>query len=77
LLVDRAQLADCQQRNDVLMATQALKRAFTTDVTPILARARLERGAAIDPIGVYRASAYRTECAKLRPVSAGTRSGIV
>ena len=77
LLVDRAQLADCQQRNDVLMAAQALKHAFTTDVTPILARARLEGGAAIDPIGVYRASTYRTECAKLRPVSAGTRSGIV
>ncbi|MFZ1100589.1 MAG: L-rhamnose catabolism isomerase [Steroidobacteraceae bacterium] len=77
LLVDRAQLTDCQQRNDVLMAAQALKRAFTTDVTPILARARLERGAAIDPIGAYRASAYRAQCAKLRPVGDGSRSGIV
>ena len=77
LLVDRAQLADYQQRNDVLMAARALKRAFTTDVTPILARARLERGAAIDPIGAYRASAYRNQCAKLRPVSDGSRSGIV
>jgi L-rhamnose isomerase / sugar isomerase len=77
LLVDREQLADCQQRNDVLMASQVLKRAFTTDVTPILARARLERGAAIDPIGAYRASAYRQQCAKLRPVSEGSQSGIV
>jgi L-rhamnose isomerase/sugar isomerase len=59
------------------MATLALKRAFTTDVAPILARARLERGAAIDPIGAYRASGYRNQCAKLRPVSDGPRSGIV
>jgi L-rhamnose isomerase/sugar isomerase len=77
LLVDRQQLADYQQRNDVLMAAVALKRAFTTDVTPILARARLECGAAIDPIGAYRASAYRNQCAQLRPDSAGPRSGIV
>jgi L-rhamnose isomerase / sugar isomerase len=77
LLVDRAQLADYQLRNDVLMAARTLKRAFTTDVTPILARARLQRGAAIDPIGVYRASAYRTQCAQLRPVKDGPRSGLV
>jgi L-rhamnose isomerase / sugar isomerase len=77
LLVDRTQLADCQQRNDALMATLALKRAFTTDVTPILARARLERGAAIDPIGTYRASGYRNQCAKLRPVGEGSRSGLI
>jgi L-rhamnose isomerase / sugar isomerase len=77
LLVDRAQLADYQQRNDVLMAARSLKRAFTTDVASLLARARLERGAAIDPIGAYRASGYRNQCAKLRPVSAGSRSGIV
>jgi L-rhamnose isomerase/sugar isomerase len=77
LLVDRAHLADCQERNDALMATLALKRAFTTDVTPILARARLERGAAIDPIGAYRASGYRNQCAKLRPVGEGSRSGLI
>jgi len=77
LLVDRAQLADCQQRNDALMATLTLKRAFTTDVAPILARARLERGAAIDPIGAYRASGYRSQCAKLRPASDASRSGII
>jgi hypothetical protein len=56
------------------MAARTLKRAFTTDVTPILARARLERGAAVDPIGAYRASAYRNQCAKLRPISDGSRS---
>jgi L-rhamnose isomerase/sugar isomerase len=77
LLVDRVLLADCQQRNDALMATQSLKRAFTTDVGPILAQARLERGAAIDPIGAYRASGYRKHCATGRPAGDGSRSGIV
>jgi L-rhamnose isomerase / sugar isomerase len=77
LLVDRAQLADYQNRNDVLMAARSLKRAFTTDVTPILAQARLEHGAAIDPIAAYRASGYRNQCAKRRPVGEGSRSGIV
>lgn len=65
LLVDRTQLADYQQRG-------AQARLY---VSPILGRARLQGGAAIDPTGAYRASAYR--CAKLRPLKAGSRSGIV
>ena len=78
LLVDRAALADAQERNDALLATQALKRAFTTDVAPILARARLTRGAAIDPIAAYRRSGYRAACATVRPAAAGgTGGGIV
>jgi L-rhamnose isomerase/sugar isomerase len=54
-----------------------LKRAFTTDVSPILAQARVKKGAAIDPIGAYRNSGYRAQCADQRPAAAGTRSGIV
>jgi L-rhamnose isomerase/sugar isomerase len=77
LLVDREKLAQYQQENDVLMAAQALKRAFTTDVQPILVRARLLNGAAIDPIGAYRDSGYRAACAAKRPPSGGSRSGIV
>ena len=77
LLVDREQLAAHQQGNDVLMAAQTLKRAFTTDVTPILAKARLDLGAAIDPIATYRKSAYRTQCAQRRPPVSGTSSGII
>jgi L-rhamnose isomerase / sugar isomerase len=77
LLVDRTALADFQERNDALMATQTLKRAFTTDVAPILARARLIRGGAIDPVTAYRASGYRQRCATLRPASRSTGGGII
>jgi L-rhamnose isomerase/sugar isomerase len=77
LLVDRRALAGYQETNDVLMAAQTLKRAFTTDVGPLLARARERKGAAVDPIGSYRRSGYRAECARRRPANGGARSGIV
>ena len=70
-------LAQHQDSNDVMLAMQTLKRAFTTDVSPILAQARLKKGAAIDPIAAYRKSGYRAECADKRPAQAGARSGIV
>jgi L-rhamnose isomerase/sugar isomerase len=77
LLVDRQALADYQQENDALMAAQTLKRAFTTDVQPILARARQRNGAAIDPIGAYRRSQYRLDCADKRPATQNFGGGIV
>ncbi|MBM0103866.1 L-rhamnose catabolism isomerase [Steroidobacter sp. S1-65] len=77
LLVDRQALSDYQQGNDALMAAQTLKRAFTTDVQPILARARLQKGAAIDPVGAYRRSNYRNECANKRPSAQNFGGGIV
>jgi L-rhamnose isomerase/sugar isomerase len=78
LLVDREKLAQYQEDNDVLMAAQALKRAFTTDVQPILVKARLSNGAAIDPIAAYRSSGYRQACAAKRPSKdGGSGSGIV
>jgi L-rhamnose isomerase/sugar isomerase len=77
LLVDREALAACQQANDALMASETLKRAFRTDVEPILAQARLEKGAAIDPIAAYRASGYRAKVAAERPAVASGGGGIV
>jgi L-rhamnose isomerase/sugar isomerase len=77
LLVDRDALAGFQDANDALMATQTLKRAFTTDVGAILARARLRRGAAIDPVETFRAIRYREAVARRRPAVAVSRSGIV
>lgn len=77
LLVDRQALSDYQQENDALMAAQTLKRAFTTDVQPILARARLQKGAAIDPVGAYRRSNYRLECVNKRPSAQTFGGGIV
>jgi len=75
LLVDREALAGYQDGNDALMATLTLKRAFTTDVAPILARARQRQGAAINPIRAYRQSGYRAECGRRRGVAAGGSSG--
>jgi L-rhamnose isomerase/sugar isomerase len=77
LLVDRDALDGYQNKNDALLATQTLKRAFTTDVQPILARARVLKGAAIDPVSTYRRSGYREGCAVRRPASGGSSSGIV
>ncbi len=77
LLVDRKALESYQDSNDALMANQTLKRAFTTDVGPILAKARLVKGGAIDPIGTYRASGYRQRVTAERPPSGGSSSGIV
>jgi L-rhamnose isomerase/sugar isomerase len=76
-LVDRAALAEHQERNDAILALQTLKRAFQTDVEPILAMARHRAGGAIDPVGVYRASGYRQRVAEARPATAGVSAGIV
>lgn len=77
LIVDRKQLDAAQQANDALAATKLLKRAFQTDVNPILQRVRLDVGAAVDPIACYRASGYRARVAAERPARAGGGGGIV
>ncbi|GGY83163.1 L-rhamnose isomerase [Pseudoduganella plicata] len=77
-LVDRNALRAHQEGNDVLQAAQTLKAAYRTDVSPILAMARLRAGGAADPVGAYRASGYRTMAAERRPAKAGaSSSGIV
>ncbi|MTV41443.1 L-rhamnose catabolism isomerase [Duganella radicis] len=77
LLVDRMALAGYQDGNDALQATRTLKQAYLTDVSPILAMARLERGGAIDPVAAYRASGYRARVAAERPAVASSGGGIV
>ena len=76
-LVDRAALRKHQQACDPLMALRALRQAFTTDVEPALASARLSAGGAIDPIATYRASGYRRAKAAERPRTGGSFAGIV
>ena len=77
LIVDRVALGGYQEENDALMASETLKQAFRTDVTPILEMARFEKGCAIDPITAYRASGYRRFVANARPASASGGGGIV
>ena len=76
-LVDREALAQYQDANDAVMALQTLKRAFTCDVSPVLAMARLRAGGAIDPVGTYRAIRYRESKRRERPLAASARSGIL
>ncbi|HEY1447962.1 MAG TPA: L-rhamnose catabolism isomerase [Caulobacteraceae bacterium] len=77
LVVDREALAEHQGQNDVIMAFGALRRAYDTDVAPILAMARYEAGGAIDPIAAYRQSGWRARKAQSRkPVPVG-QAGIV
>lgn len=76
LLVDREALHAAQEANDAMMAFQALRRAYTTDVSPILAMARVEAGGAIDVLAAYRSSGWRDRKAQeRRPVALG--AGIV
>jgi len=77
LLVDRAALEGYQSGNDALMASETLKRAYRTDVEPILAEARRRAGGAIDPVATYRASGYRARVAAERPAVKGGSGGIV
>jgi L-rhamnose isomerase/sugar isomerase len=77
LIVDRAALEAAQDANDALGAHLELKRAFTTDVSPLLAVARMRAGGAIAPMAAYRASGYRAQKARERPVVGGTSAGIV
>jgi L-rhamnose isomerase / sugar isomerase len=76
LLVDREALHFAQESNDTMMAFQALRRAYSVDVGPILAKARVEAGGAIDPLATYRESRWRERKAQERK-SVGLGAGIV
>jgi len=77
-LIDAKALSHYQQNNDALMAAQTLKQAFRTDVSPILAMARVRAGGAADPVNCYRSSSYRQHKFQERPRMAGASgSGIV
>jgi len=67
LLVDRVALSGYQKSNDVLMAEETIRQAFETDVTPLIAEARMRSGGVIDPIQVYRESGYREKMTTDRP----------
>lgn len=76
LIVDREALHAAQDDNDVMMAFQALRRAYSADVGPILALVRCEAGGAIDPLALYRETGWRERKAQERK-AAGAVAGIV
>jgi L-rhamnose isomerase/sugar isomerase len=66
LLVDRAALARTQAEGDVLGGHELLLDAFATDVRPLCAKVRADRGAAEDPIAALRGSGYVDRIAEER-----------
>jgi L-rhamnose isomerase/sugar isomerase len=54
LLVDRDALAERQAAGDVLGAHELLLDAFRTDVRPLTAKVREDKGAAADPVAAFR-----------------------
>jgi L-rhamnose isomerase / sugar isomerase len=71
-LVDHEELASHQASGDVIMAERTLKRAYETDVRPLVAEARRRRGGTLDPVVAFRASGYRAQKVRERPLTAAT-----
>jgi L-rhamnose isomerase/sugar isomerase len=71
-LVDHEELASHQASGDVIMAERTLKRAYETDVRPLVAEARRRRGGALDPVVAFRASGYRAQTVRQRPATPAT-----
>jgi L-rhamnose isomerase / sugar isomerase len=66
LLVDRAALQAAQNAGDVLAGHELLLDAFSTDVRPLTAAARVALGAPEDPIAELRESGYVAKHAATR-----------
>jgi L-rhamnose isomerase/sugar isomerase len=75
LLVDRDALAAAQEAGDVLAGHEALLEAYRTDVRPVCARARTERGAAADPVAALRSSGYVARIARERGTTEALAGG--
>ncbi len=75
-VVDREALFAYRNRNDVMEAFRTLRQGYNTDVSPILALARIEAGGAADPILAYRESGWRVRKAQER-APARASAGIV
>ncbi|MBC6996594.1 TIM barrel protein [Neolewinella lacunae] len=59
LLVDQAALAAAQDAHDVVLCQEILQGAYRTDVRPLVQRARLQLGGALDPLAAYRSLGIR------------------
>jgi L-rhamnose isomerase/sugar isomerase len=66
LVVEREALRAAQRENRVVDAEETLRRAFWTDVKPLLAKARTDRGLPADPLLAYRESDYQAKIERER-----------
>ncbi len=72
LIVNYGDLGEAQGAGDVLGAHRLLMDAYETDVRPLLAKIREEKGIATDPVAAYRADGYARKIAEERGTSAAT-----
>ncbi|WP_161888425.1 TIM barrel protein [Pontibacter russatus] len=70
LIIDREALERAQAENDVTLAQEILQNAYRTDVRPLLAQARLQAGAALQPVAFYRDMKIREELVRQRGAKA-------
>jgi L-rhamnose isomerase/sugar isomerase len=75
LIVDRSALAEAQSRGDVLGGHELLLDAYRTDVRPLCAKVREERGAAADPVAALRAGGYVERIVAQRGATASVAGG--
>lgn len=66
LLVDKKALVAAQNNNDVAKAQEILQDAYRTDVRPLVAEARMQRGGALQPIKLFREDKVRENLIKER-----------
>ena len=66
LLIDRKQLTQAQNNNDVVSSQEILQAAFRRDVRPLVAEARVRAGGAIEPLSVYRDEKVRAGLISVR-----------
>ncbi|MEU3731668.1 L-rhamnose isomerase [Streptomyces sp. NPDC033538] len=66
LLIDDEALAAAQREGDVLAANAVLMDAYNTDVRPLLAGIREEKGLNPDPVAAYRADGWQERIAAER-----------
>jgi len=70
LLVDRPALRAAQDAGDVLGANAVLMDAYNTDVRPLVASLRQERGLHVDPLAAFARSGYE------QSITAGRLGGV-
>ncbi|QQE81408.1 L-rhamnose isomerase [Alicyclobacillus sp. SO9] len=63
LLVSHEEVHAAQEKNDVLEAENAVRKAFEMDVTSLLAAVREEEGLPADPMTAYKESGYEEKIA--------------
>ena len=66
LLVDTKALQAAQESNDAAKAQEILQQAYRTDTRPIVAEARLQSGAALAPLQLFREQKVREQLIKAR-----------